>query len=141
MPNFMGVPYPIQKTAKGFFYIQSGTKQIKSDLLQLLLTNPGERVMNPYFGTPLKKLVFDQNDTALQDAAREMIIQSIQRWEPRVVIQQIECSNQPDRTVLNKYDDFSNVNNILFIRILFFEPDNIKEVQELVLELPLAGVA
>jgi phage baseplate assembly protein W len=141
MPNFMGISYPVLKTAKGFFYIQSGSKQIKSDLLQLLLTNPGERVMNPFFGTPLKKLVFDQNDATLQDAAREMIIQSIQRWEPRIVIQEIECSNQPDRTVLNKYDDYSNINNILFIRILFVEPDNIKEVQELVLEIPLAGVA
>lgn len=139
MANFMGVPYPVRKTAKGFFYIQTGTNQIKSDLLQLLLTNPGERVMNPFFGTPLKSLVFNPNDTALQEQARNMIIESIQRWEPRVVIEAIEVTNQIDRKTLNKLDDRSSIDNILFIRILFLEPDNIQEVQELVLEIPLAG--
>lgn len=137
----MGIPYPVRKTAKGFFYTESGINQIKADILQLLLTNPGERVMNPFFGTPLKRLIFNPNDITLQTEARNMILQAIQRWEPRIAIQEIEVTNSIDRTSLNLMDDRSSIDNILFIRILFFDPQDLKEVQELVLEIPLAGVA
>jgi len=34
--------------------------QIKSNLLNLLLTNPGERFMNPRFGIGIRKFLFEQ---------------------------------------------------------------------------------
>lgn len=45
MDKFKGCPYPIVKDAKGYFHTQKGIEQIKSDLLILLLTNPGERCL------------------------------------------------------------------------------------------------
>jgi len=138
MSNFLGVPYPIRKTALGFLPKQSGTDQIKSDLLILLLTNPGERVMLPEFGTPLRKLVFEQNDEFLASTARNMIIDSIGRWEPRIAVQAIDVSANPSRNDLNRYDDMTNSENILYIRINFIDPENISEVQNLVLEMPLS---
>lgn len=137
MRTFMGVPYPIRKSPLGFLYTQSGIDQIKSDMLVLLLTNPGERVMTPDFGTPLKKLVFEPNDPVLQIQARNMIINSIKSWEPRIAIENIEISSTPDLSSLNKLDDRSEVEHILFIKIKFIDPQNIKEIQELVLEVPL----
>lgn len=139
MKSFLGIPYPIVKNPRGYLYSQDGIDQIKSDLLILLLTNPGERIMNPFFGTPLRQLIFDPNDITLQLKAKNMIINSISRWEPRVKIEQIEVSSRVDETSLNEYDDKSNLEHILFIRIVFIDPENIKEVQELVLEVPLAG--
>jgi phage baseplate assembly protein W len=47
--NFLGAPYPIIKSPRGLLRTQSGINQIKSDLLVLLLTEPGERVMLPEF--------------------------------------------------------------------------------------------
>lgn len=138
MANFLGVPYPITKTPLGFLYSQNGINQIKSDLLALLLTNPGERVMNPNFGTPLRSLLFEQNDITLQYQAKNLIIQSIKRWEPRIAIQQINVSSNIDSTALNSNDDQSQKLNILFIQIIFVDPQNIKEVQELTLEVPLS---
>ena len=38
--SFKGVPYPITKTPKGFFYIQHGIDQIKSDLIVLFIFKP-----------------------------------------------------------------------------------------------------
>lgn len=138
MANFLGVPFPIRKSPLGFLRIQSGINQIKSDLLVLLLTNPGERVMTPEFGTPLRKLVFEPNDQTLREQARNMIIDSITRWEPRIVVRKIEVSSNPGREVLSPYDDRLNSENILYIRIDFIDPENISEVQRLVLEMPLS---
>lgn len=139
MNNFLGIPYPVVKNPKGFFHSQFGVDQIKSDLLILLLTNPGERVMNPTFGTPLRKLLFEPNDTIIKEAAKTMIADSIRQWEPRVAIQQIDVTSSVDEASLNSLDDKSEKEHILFIRVLFIDPQNIKEVQELTLEVPLSG--
>ena len=139
MRIFLGVPYPITKNPRGFLYSQDGIDQIKSDMLVLLLTNPGERVMLPDFGTPLRKLIFEPNDNQLTSTARNMIIDSIRRWEPRIAVQNIEVSSKIDDKSLNKSDDKQEIEHILFIRIIFVDPQNIREVQELQLEVPLGG--
>jgi phage baseplate assembly protein W len=139
MRKFLGAPYPIEKNPNGFLYSQSGINQIKADMLILLLTNPGERVMNPAYGTPLKKLIFEPNDEVLKQKARNIIFNSISRWEPRVVINQVEVLTNIENSSLNSNDDLTEKSHILFVRILFIDPQNIQQVQELALEIPLAG--
>lgn len=137
--KFAGIPYPISKHPRGYFRSSYGVQQIKSDLLQLLLTNPGERVMLPDYGTPLKKLMFEQNDASLESTAREMIINSIRMWEPRITVQQIEVSRFVDNISLNANDPQETSEQVLMVKILFFDPDNIQEVEELKMELPING--
>ena len=137
--KFLGAPYPIRRHPRGLLHTQQGIQQIKSDLLVLLYTNPGERVFLPSYGTPLKKLVFEQNDAALEVTARQMIIESIRLWEPRITIQQIEVTNNFDENDLHHDDTKADTEHILGIKILFFDPENIQEVQQLVLEVPLSG--
>lgn len=137
--KFLGAPYPIIKHPRGLLRTQSGIDQVKSDMLLLLLTTPGERVMLPEFGTPLKELMFDPNDPTTVDRAREMIIKSLDMWEPRITIDQIEITNGLDQDSLNSEDDLSQQEHILGIKIKFYDPDNISDVQELKLEIPLAG--
>lgn len=136
--EFLGLPYPIIKTPRGLLATQRSLDQVKSDLLCLLLTNPGERVMLPDFGTPLRELIFEPNDEILNTRAKEMIINSIKLWEPRITVGQIEVSSTIDRESLDSEDRLENLENILLIRILFYDPENIKEIQELRLEKPLA---
>ena len=136
MAYFEGLPYPTRKTPRGYWYSQTGISQIKSDLLCLLLTNPGERVMIPEFGTPLKKLLFEQNDVTLQNQARSVISNAIAKWEPRIAIKSIQVTSQMDSSSLN--NDGSEAEHILSVKIIFVDPQNIKEVQQLVLEIPLS---
>jgi phage baseplate assembly protein W len=63
--KFLGLQYPLAKSSRGILAQKVGVDQIKADLLQLLLTNPGERVMLPTYGTPLRKLIFEPNDNNL----------------------------------------------------------------------------
>jgi phage baseplate assembly protein W len=140
MAKFLGFPYPIQKTVRGYFSSQSeDVEQIKSDLLILLLTNPGERVMNPRYGTPLKKLIFEPNDPRIAAEARNVIINSIKQWEPRVALKQVEVLTKVDENSLSPLDDKSEIEHLLTIRIVFFDPNEIQTVQELTLEVPLPG--
>lgn len=139
MANFLGIPYPITKTPLGFMYSQGGVNQIKADLLQLLLTNPGERVMEPNFGTPLRELLFEPNDATLQVKARNVIATAIATWEPRIAVSSIEVSSQVDQNTLSPYDDKTEIEHILSIKILFVDPQNITQIQDLTLEVPLTG--
>tara|TARA_Y100000034_G_scaffold23940_1_gene27738 strand:+ start:387 stop:893 length:507 start_codon:yes stop_codon:yes gene_type:complete len=141
MLKFLGAPYPIIKTSRGLLAQSNGVDQIKADLLQLLLTTPGERVMTPLFGTPLKRLIFEQNDATLELQARDMVVNAISTWEPRIIVENIRATSSEtfDRSKLNKDDNLEQADHILGIEIEFFDPENISEIQSLVLEVPLAG--
>ena len=137
--KYPGVPYPITKNPKGFFYIQDGVEQIKSDMLILLLTNPGERVMLPNYGTPLRRLIFEPNDPRLILDAKAMIARSLKSWEPRVAITQIEVKNGLDKYSKNINEDGTESDAVLLIRILFIDRAKIDTVNELKLEVPMAA--
>lgn len=137
--NFNGAPYPVLPNPKGLMATQSGINQVKSDLLILLMTNPGERVMLPDYGTPLRKLIFDPNDATLEEQTKQLIIDSIRKWEPRVTISQINVTSTPNYNELDINESRDDDGHILMIQIQFFDPENIQDLQELRLELPLSG--
>lgn len=138
MKRFLGAQYPLQKGPRGIMAPLSGVDQIKADVLQLLLTNPGERVMLPLYGTPLKKLMFEPNDPRLASQAKQMIIDSIQMWEPRVEIVNIEVTSNFNTDKLHFNDPGYESESILGITIKFYDPEKIDEVQELELRVPIS---
>jgi hypothetical protein len=135
--DFKGMPYPLLRDARGILHTQTGINQVKADLLSLLLTNPGERVFLPTYGTPLRTLIFEQNDFELVETARSMIIASIAAWEPRITVDAIEVTNGLETDSLDTHDDLTEQGGILGIKILFFDPEDIQDLQELTLSLPL----
>jgi phage baseplate assembly protein W len=137
--KYPGLPYPITKNPKGFFFIQDGVDQVKADMLILLLTNPGERVMLPNYGTPLRKLIFEPNDPRLIIETKNIIARSLKLWEPRVAITQIYVQNGLDKISRNPNDDQTETDGVLLIRILFVDRAKIDEVFEIKLEVPVNG--
>jgi len=135
--KFLGLQYPLVKTSRGLMAQKSGVDQIKADLLQLLLTNPGERVMLPNYGTPLRKLFFEPNDVGLEIRARQMISDAILQWEPRVVITEITVFSGAKQSDLNALDTGDEAPHVLSIKIHFVDPENIQQVEELALEVPI----
>lgn len=94
---FFGFNMPFNGGPQNILSRQSDDKLIKNDILQLLLTIPGERVMRPNFGVPLRSFLFEkmtQNDfLALEDA----IIEALKNQEPRVSIDTVSVSSNNDR--------------------------------------------
>ena len=56
----IGVAFPLDDTNM-FKGTQTLKDQVKSNLINVLLTQQGERVMEPDFGVGLKHLLFEQN--------------------------------------------------------------------------------
>ena len=139
MKKFLGLQYPLVSTSRGILAQKSGVDQIKADLLQLLLTNPGERVMMPLYGTPLRKFFFEPNDPALEEKVREEIIRSISTWEPRIIINNIRVSRQIDENALSSEDTLENKDHILYVQIDIVDPEDISTIRSLVLFVPIGG--
>lgn len=140
--SFLGAPYPIIKDPKGFFRTTRGVDQVKSDLLILLLTEPGERVMLPDFGTPLRKFIFEPNDSRVNEQVRDAIAGAISEWEPRIAVQDIEVINGSSNISdsLNELDNRQDLDHILLIKIRFSNFDSIDKVEELEVRLPTGGL-
>ena len=64
---------------------QTDTRIVQNDLLQLLLTSPGERIMRPTFGSPIRQFVFEGMVQSDLINLENQILQVIQNNEPRVV--------------------------------------------------------
>lgn len=55
-------------------------EHVRGELLQLLLTAPGERPFLPGFGAGLKRLVFERNDPVSAALAKATVAQALSRW-------------------------------------------------------------
>ena len=55
----VGVTFPFDGPAV-FNSSYTTKEQVKSNLINLLLTSPGERLMNPTFGVGIRDLLFEQ---------------------------------------------------------------------------------
>jgi phage baseplate assembly protein W len=83
----IGVSLPF----KGPFTSTFTTKdQIKSNLINLLLTNKGERIMNPTFGCDIKKQLFQNITTDLQQNIINIITEAVSIFMPEIQVGLIE---------------------------------------------------
>tara|TARA_R100000458_G_C8277463_1_gene252964 strand:- start:1058 stop:1480 length:423 start_codon:yes stop_codon:yes gene_type:complete len=87
-----GLAFPVIEGAGGFFTMTDGAETVMAGLKQLLLTNRGERVMRPDFGTSLRKSVFEPYTASLKIQLREEIKATIRKYEPRVDIIDLSLS-------------------------------------------------
>ncbi len=75
--------------ADGDLVISSEFDQISESIRTILGTKPGERRMKPEFGSDLHKLNFENFGPATETLARKYTIEAIQRWEPRVNVEEV----------------------------------------------------
>lgn len=87
-----GIAFPVVEGVGGFFTKTEGVETVMSSLKQLLLTSKGERVMNPEFGTNLRKAVFEIYDNKLKSSLTTEIIQAIRIHMPIINIESLEIS-------------------------------------------------
>jgi phage baseplate assembly protein W len=90
-----GWSYPMEINVNGEFALAKGTHKIEQAMHLILGTYPGERPMRPEFGSRLRDFVFQPStlDNAA-DVGRE-VTRSLERWEPRVTIKQVDVVPDP----------------------------------------------
>lgn len=106
---YYGVNPPFVGGPQGILSIQTDERLIKNDILQLLLTLPGERVYRPTFGTRIRAMVFE-NPTPQDLAQLESdIVQQLSVEEPRVTVNAVSVTLVDDqvRIVVDVSPNFS----------------------------------
>jgi phage baseplate assembly protein W len=74
-------------------------QHVKEELIQLLLTNPGERAFLPAFGGGARRLVFEGIQDTTESMTKAMITQAIGTWlKERVTVESLDVSAQ-DSTI------------------------------------------
>jgi phage baseplate assembly protein W len=81
----MNIDFPFHIDARGRTASTSEADHVRDMLEQLLLTNPGERVNRPDFGSGLLSLAFAPNSPELAAALEFSVQAAIQQWLGDVV--------------------------------------------------------
>lgn len=92
MAKWFGYNAPFIGGNQSVLSMQVDERIVKNDLLQLLMTAPGERVMRPDFGTAIRTFLFEQQSQDALDNLRSDIIQKIEKYEPRVITTDVQLS-------------------------------------------------
>lgn len=73
---------------------------IKTNLINFLLTETGERYFNPFFGTGLRKQLFENITQEKVQFLSETISEGIRFNFPRIVINNLEVEGIPDTNTI-----------------------------------------
>ena len=101
----IGVSLPFN--APGVFNSTFTTKdQIKSNLVNLLLTSTGERIMNPNFGTLLKRFLFEGITDNNLESLKDNLLNSISIYIPDITVTNIIITPNTDYNSIDLNIDY-----------------------------------
>ena len=88
-------------SADGFTMIKSVKRMIKQNFKMLLLTSPGERVMDPGFGVGVKNYLFSMYSENVPAQLRSKIMEQVGIYLPVVSITSLDFrTSNPDTNTL-----------------------------------------
>ena len=96
---YVGIEFPLDYSQEGFFRkTKTIRQQVKSNIRNLLLTERGERVFQPNFGSNLKSLLFEQITPTTLENIENNIRESLSTWLPYVNVNNL-VAVQDDRNL------------------------------------------
>ncbi len=90
----------------GDLALKKDVDSVKQSIKNLIFTDKGERLMQPDIGCKIRSLLFDNYTPQTSITARQIISETVEKYEPRAEIINIKISPDPD-------------NNYLFISVVF----------------------
>ena len=95
MPAF-SPKLPLERdTIYGYAMNETIKEMVTQNLKMLLLTSPGERVMDPQFGAGLRNYLFEMRSGGLEPDIRGAINQQVKQYMPYVMIPSVEFEDLP----------------------------------------------
>lgn len=119
---YVGIGFPLDHNVQGFFRkTKTIREQTKSNIRNLLLTEKGERLFQPNFGSNLKSLLFEQITPEKIDDIENDIRESIGTWLPYVNINELVVvqDNRNPNQVLTSLEYSTTLNPEVFDTITF----------------------
>ena len=97
--RFINIEFPFQDDNDKNYFLKmnkEGKKALKSDLMHLLLTTPGDRLYLPDFGTNLRRFIFEQNDSQTYLGIKEEIQTVINKYIPNLKLTELTINKPED---------------------------------------------
>jgi len=93
-----GIDYPFRDSAIGNYVQMTGTpeREVRADLIHLLLTRKGSRYFLPDFGTRLYEFIFEQNDSVSHSQIEDEVREGVRKYIPNLDINSISVISADD---------------------------------------------
>jgi len=91
-----GWRFPILPDASGSLGYVEGDANVEQSLHILLLTELGQRVMRPDFGSKAPRLVFAPGSLQYLSLLETTVREAVRDWEPRVELEAVRAETNPD---------------------------------------------
>ena len=89
--------FPVALDASGSLRTTGGEDHVRDLVLQVLFTEPGERVNLPEFGCGVKRLTFAPDNDVLRATTRFLIAQNLERWLGDLIeVEHVAVSSLPE---------------------------------------------
>ncbi len=102
-PDGRHLSFPFRIGPEGRTAVTSSLQDhVYGEVLQLILTNPGERLFLPEFGGGVRRLVFEAGGQTTEAMAKATISQALSRWlDKRVTLQELTVTAQDASLVMD----------------------------------------
>ena len=128
MPGF-SPKLPLQiDTLDGIGLNKTFAEVVKQNLKMLLLTIPGEKIMDPDFGVGLSRFLFESNDSGTHRLIETKIAEQLSYYYPFVEIVSLDIS--PNRNQVDRAHTLS-----IELRYVI-TAESLEDVLEIVLDIP-----
>jgi phage baseplate assembly protein W len=87
-----GLAFPLRTDATGRIALVTRDAELQESMRLVLGTAFGERPMRPEFGCGIHDLVFAPADDTTAGRVEYAVLQSLERWEPRVEVLDVEVT-------------------------------------------------
>ena len=91
-----GISFPPRVGADGRVAWSAGEDNVAEAIEVIVKTELGERLRLPDFGAGLGTFLFEPNTTATRRQIQDRIIQALTRWEPRILLDQVQVEEDLD---------------------------------------------
>ena len=92
--NWPLLPYP---DVNGRLNYPTLEESVRQSIRVILQTRPGEQLMRPLFGAGLENYVHEPNTLLTRRRITDLIKDSLERWERRIILNRVEVQEVPDQ--------------------------------------------
>jgi len=99
----VGISMPVSFASVGnnqLLVLASGPDVIQQSIKTILDTPLGSRVNNNEFGSNIRDLIFEPNDTILRPLLYYATVSALQRWEKRITITSVTMASETDNSAI-----------------------------------------
>jgi len=108
--QFKDIDLSFSAKPNGELFVKKDAAAVKQAVKNLIQTNHFEKPFLPFFGGNIREMLFELADEDIEEDAEERIIEAINIFEPRALVQTVNVKSDPDRNSLDVYIEFQVIN-------------------------------